>query len=124
MNQVPQAPAKPRTVASPATSLVASLAMLAHASIGMVGLVAWTRTPSIVSWRLGVAVLATLLAMVASATLWLVPSKKWALLGLAVLLLALVRLGLPTTWSHTSWGLVGATVLLSLPLIRASVALD
>jgi len=98
--------------------------MLVHASIGMIGLVAWTRTPSVVSWRLAVAATATVLALALSATLWLVPARKWAVLGLAVLLLSLLRLGLPTAWSPTSWGLAGVTILLSLPLVRASVALD
>ena len=98
--------------------------MLVHASIGAIGLVAWTRTPSVVSWRLAVAAAATIFALALSATLWLVPARKWAVLGLAVLLLSLLRLGLPTAWSLTSWTLAGVTILLCLPLVRASVALD
>lgn len=98
--------------------------MLAHATVGMIGLVAWTRTPSIVSWRLLVAFVATLAAIGASAALWLAPSKKSAGLGLSVLLLSLLRLGMPDSWTGASWAVLALTALLSLPLLRASFALD
>lgn len=118
------APPKPKAKASPTTSLIASLALLLHATIGMIALVAWVRTPSIVSWRLLVSFLATLAALGASAALWIAPSKKKALFGLLVLLASLARLGAPDSWTGLSWGVLAGTVLLSLPLVRATFALD
>lgn len=142
MNQVP--PQAPRTaapsqsipppppppVASPGrastatTSLVASLAMLAQGTLGMIALVAWTRTPSIVSWRVLVAFVATLAAIAASAALWLAPSRKTAWFGLSVLVFSLLRLGSPDQWTGTSWAVLAVTAVLSLPLLRASFALS
>lgn len=118
MNQVPL----PARAAS--ASLVASLAMLAHGALGMFGLAAWLRTPNIVSWRLLVALVATLASVGLSAWLWIAPSRKLAIAGLLVLIASLLRLGMPDEWGSLSYGVVAITAVLALPLLRALFALE
>ena len=127
MNQVPTRVPSTRAPASAgalAISLVASLVLLLHATLGAFGLVAWFRGAHVVSWRVLVAAAGTVLALAASALLWLAPSRRAAAVGLAILLGSLARLGAPATWTELSYGFVAVTAACCLPLVRACVSLD
>lgn len=114
----------PLNARASSASLVASIAMLIHGTLGLFGIAAWVRTPSIVSWRVLIALLATLASLGLSAALWIAPARKYAVLAVLTLMLALLRLGLPDDWNNVSYGLIAVTAILALPVLRALFALD
>lgn len=114
----------PLSARASSASLVASIAMLIHAVLGMFGIAAWLRTPNVVSWRLLLTLLVTLAGVSLSASLWIAPSRKAAIAGLVVLAVSLARVGMPNEWGVVSTVMVALTVLFCVPLVRALVALD
>ena len=103
----------------------ASTALVAFAALTALSLAAWlARTPEPWGWHAVVALLSAALGLAASAALFRAPSRTRAAAGACVMLLSLVRIGVP---DHFAWPLVVlplVTLLLMVPVVRAALALE
>ena len=103
----------------------ASIALVVFAGLTALSLAAWlARTPAPWGWHAVVALLAAVLGLAAAAALFRAPSRMRAAAGAGVMLLSLVRIGVP---DHLAWPLVVlplVTLLLMVPVVRAALALE
>ena len=103
----------------------ASIALVAFAGLTALSLAAWlARTPEPWGWHAIVALLSAVLGIAAAAALLRAPSRMGAAAGAGVMLVSLVRIGVP---DHFAWPLVVlplVTLLLMVPVVRAALALE
>ncbi len=69
------------------------------------------------------AVLSALLGTGATALFWRQPTREHAIGGIAVLLLSVLRVGLPADWGIASVVVLTVTTLLAIPLVHAAIVL-
>jgi hypothetical protein len=102
----------------------ASLSLLAYSTLTAIALAAWfTRAPDPWTWKSEVAVASCILGVVTSAVVWRFPSRATLIMGIAVILLSLVRVGGFDEWSWVTFIMLAVTVLLLVPLVHAMVLL-
>jgi hypothetical protein len=102
----------------------AALSLLAFSVLTMLMLAAWFgRVAQPWSWRSTLAILCAALGLLASVVVWRIPSRQTALGGVGVMVLSLLRVGLPEDFTWSSFALVVITTLLLVPVVRAAIAL-
>jgi hypothetical protein len=103
---------------------MASLALLFFSALTAIALVGWFyRSATPWNWKVATALLCTVLAVTTSGLVWRAPSRAYALLGIVVMLVSLVRIGPPTEWTWVSFALVAVTFVLLMPLVHAAIVL-
>jgi hypothetical protein len=112
---VPEPAPIPRKLA-----IASALALFCFSVLSSVALAAWvSREVDPWDWHAIVTLLAAAGGLTTGALMWRAPSRTHAAVGIAVMVLSLVRIGIPTelSWRLLVWPLV--TGLLMLPLVRA-----
>ncbi|HEY8073499.1 MAG TPA: hypothetical protein VIF62_05305 [Labilithrix sp.] len=105
-------------------ALIASLALLFFSAATAFALVAWFRlNPAAWSWKSLLALGCSLMAVTTSALVWRSPSRGHAILGIAIMLASLARIGPPGEWTWVSFALVAITFVLLMPLVHAAIVL-
>ena len=105
-------------------ALLASIALLAFSALTAFALVSWFyRSPMPWNWKSLLAAGCAVLAVMTSALVWRSPSRLHALMGIAVMLFSLLRIGAPNEWTWVSFALVAATFVLLMPLVHAAIVL-
>jgi hypothetical protein len=106
-------------------ALFASTSLLLFSALTTLALVGWARLPDAVwSWKSLLAAGCAATGVVMSALLWRVPSRVLAVLGMAVMLASLLRIGTPAEWTWVSFALVALTFVLLMPLVHAALVLQ
>src|SRR4029079_10176700 len=75
------------------------------------------------SWKSVLAVGCAFLALTTSALVWRAPTRMHAIMGIAVMVFSLVRIGPPGDWTWVSFALVAITFVLLMPLVHAAIVL-
>jgi hypothetical protein len=102
----------------------ASYSLVAFTFLTLVTLTAWFgRSPEPWGFASFVALLGALLGIGATVLFWRQPTREYALGGLAALAISLVRVGLPTSWTPTSFVLIAITAVLAVPLAQVVIVL-
>lgn len=105
-------------------ALVASIALLVFSALTAFALVGWfSRNDAPWSWKSVLAVGCAVLAVTTSALVWRAPTRTHAVLGIAVMLVSLARIGAPGDWTWVSFALVAVTFVLLMPLVHAAIVL-
>ncbi len=100
------------------------MALLFFSALTTIALVGWfERSLAPWNWKATLAMLCTVFAVTTSGLVWRAPSRGYALLGIAVMLVSLVRIGPPTEWTWVSFALVAVTFVLLMPLVHAAIVL-
>jgi hypothetical protein len=102
----------------------AALSLACFGGLLTAGLVAWFSTVTEPwTWKSALALLCSPLGFASAALVWHSPTPRHVRLGILVMLVSLVRLGAPWTWTLASLAVIAMTGLLALPLFYASYAL-
>ncbi len=105
-------------------ALFASIALLAFSALTGFALVGWFyRAEMPWSWKSVLSVGCAVLAITTSALVWRAPTRIHAIMGIAVMLFSLVRIGPPADWTWVSFALVAVTFILLMPLVHAAIVL-
>ncbi|HVJ93210.1 MAG TPA: hypothetical protein VM580_25590 [Labilithrix sp.] len=103
---------------------VASVALLVFSAFSSVALFGWfSRHETPWNWKSVLAIGCSILAIMSSALLWRSPTRAHALMGIAVMLGSLARIGAPAQWTWVSFALVALTFVLLMPLVHAAIVL-
>jgi hypothetical protein len=103
---------------------LASLALLVFAGCSAVPLAAWLqRAADPFSWKAGVTASAMLGTIWASAIVWRRESRLAAVAGIIMMWASLTRIGPPEQWTAYSFLLIAGTLVLSMPVVHAALAL-
>ena len=110
--------------ASRRAALLASIALLCFSALTGFALVGWFyRNPQPWTWKSVLTACCALGGIMASALVWRAPSRAYAMLGVLVMLLSLLRIGSPAEWTWASFVLVALTFVLLMPLVHAAIVL-
>jgi hypothetical protein len=105
-------------------ALIASAALLVFSALTSLALIGWLRQPDAVwGWKSVLAAGCALGAVATSALLWRIPSRPRAVVGSAIMLTSLARIGPPAEWTWASFALVAITFVLLMPLVHAAIIL-
>lgn len=105
-------------------ALFASIALLCFSALTGFALIGWFyRAEMPWNWKSVLAVGCSVLAVTTSALVWRAPSRMHAIMGIAVMLFSLVRIGPPAEWTWVSFALVAVTFILLMPLVHAAIVL-
>jgi hypothetical protein len=105
-------------------AFLASLALLFFGALTGFALVGWFyRSEAPWNWKSVLAVGCAILAVTMSALVWRVPTRLHAIMGIAVMLFSLLRIGPPGDWTWVSFALVAGTFILLMPLVHAAIVL-
>ena len=105
-------------------ALIASIALLFFGALTALALVGWFyRNDTPWSWKSVLAIGCSVLAITTSALVWRAPTRLHAILGIAVMLFSLLRIGPPGDWTWVSFALVALTFVLLMPLVHAAIVL-
>jgi hypothetical membrane protein len=100
------------------------MSLLFFSALTGLALVGWFhRTEMPWSWKSVLAAGCSLLSLMTSALVWRIPTRTHAIMGIAVMLFSLLRIGLPSDWTWVSFALVAATFILLMPLVHAAIVL-
>jgi hypothetical protein len=111
--------------ASKRAALIASLALLLFGALTAFALIGWFKgSAAFWSWKSLLAAGCAALAVTTSALVWSTPSRGHALLGIAIMLASLARIGPPSDWTWVSFALVAVTFVLLMPLVHAAIVLQ
>ena len=100
------------------------MALLFFSALTALALVGWFKgNPVPWSWKSLLAVGCAALAVTTSALVWSSPSRGHALLGIAIMVASLARVGAPSDWTWVSFALVAVTFVLLMPLVHAAIVL-
>ena len=100
------------------------MALLCFSALTAFALVSWFRgNPVPWSWKSLLAVGCAALAVTTSALVWSSPSRGHAILGIAIMVASLARIGAPSDWTWVSFALVAVTFVLLMPLVHAAIVL-
>ena len=100
------------------------MALLCFSALTAFALVGWFKgNPVPWSWKSLLAVGCAALAVTTSALVWSSPSRGHALLGIAIMVASLARVGAPSDWTWVSFALVAVTFVLLMPLVHAAIVL-
>lgn len=103
----------------------ASTALLVFSAFTTLALVGWSRQVDAVwGWKSILAAASAGAGVLMSALLWRLPSRVLAVLGMAVMLASLLRIGPPAEWTWASFALVAVTFVLLMPLVHAAIVLQ
>jgi hypothetical protein len=103
---------------------VASVALLVFSGVSTVFLVAWLATGApLFQWKALLTALCALLGLVLSALLWRSPTRTLSGIGLLLMLLSVLRIGMPSEWNGFSFALLSLTLILAMPLANAIFSL-
>jgi hypothetical protein len=105
-------------------AFLASLALLAFGALTALALIGWfQRSDMPWNWKSVLAVGCSVLAVTTSALVWRAPTRMHAIMGIAVMLFSLLRIGPPGDWTWVSFALVAVTFILLMPLVHAAIVL-
>lgn len=100
------------------------MALLLFSAFSALALVLWFhRYPAAWTWKSVLAAGCAALAVATSALVWLTPSRGHAVLGIAIMLASLARIGPPGDWTGVTFALVAITFVLVMPLVHAASVL-
>ncbi len=100
------------------------MALLCFSALTAFALVGWFKgNPVPWSWKSLLAVGCAALAVTTSALVWSSPSRGHAILGIAIMVASLARIGAPSDWTWVSFALVAVTFVLLMPLVHAAIVL-
>ncbi len=100
------------------------MALLGFSALTAFALVGWFKgNPVPWSWKSLLAVGCAALAVTTSALVWSSPSRGHAILGIAIMVASLARIGAPADWTWVSFALVAVTFVLLMPLVHAAIVL-
>ena len=100
------------------------MALLCFSALTAFALVGWFKgNPVPWSWKSLLAVGCAALAVTTSALVWSSPSRGHAILGIAIMVASLARVGAPSDWTWVSFALVAVTFVLLMPLVHAAIVL-
>ena len=100
------------------------MALLCFSALTAFALVGWFKgNPVPWSWKSLLAVGCAALAVTTSALVWSSPSRGHAILGIAIMVASLARIGAPADWTWVSFALVAVTFVLLMPLVHAAIVL-
>jgi hypothetical protein len=100
------------------------MALLCFSALTAFALVGWFKgNPVPWSWKSLLAVGCAALAVTTSALVWSSPSRGHAILGIAIMVTSLARIGAPSDWTWVSFALVAVTFVLLMPLVHAAIVL-
>lgn len=102
----------------------ASIALLCFGTLTALALVGWFhQSPVAWTWKSALALACSALATATSALVWRAPSRAHVVIGGAVMLSSLARIGPPGEWTWESFTLVAITFVLLMPLVHAAIVL-
>jgi hypothetical protein len=105
-------------------AFLASIALLAFGGLTSFALVSWFfRSEVAWSWKSVLAAGCAVLAVTTSALVWRAPTRMHAIMGIAVMVFSLLRIGPPGDWTWVSFALVAITFVLLMPLVHAVIVL-
>lgn len=105
-------------------ALFASIALLSFSALTGFALIGWFyRAEMPWNWKSVLAVGCAVLAVTTSALVWRAPTRMHAIMGIAVMLFSLLRIGPPGDWTWVSFALVAVTFILLMPLVHAAIVL-
>ena len=105
-------------------ALLASIALLIFGALTAFALVGWfTRADVAWNWKSVLAFGCAVLAVTTSALVWRAPTRMHAVMGIAVMVFSLLRIGPPGDWTWVSFALVAVTFVLLMPLVHAVIVL-
>lgn len=105
-------------------ALLASIALLCFGALTTIALIGWFQQSDVTwSWKSVLTLGCSILAVTTSALVWRAPTRTHAIMGIAVMLFSLVRIGLPGDWTWRSFALVAGTFVLMMPLVHAAIVL-
>ncbi len=105
-------------------AFLASIALLSFSALTAFALVGWFYRSEVPwSWKSVLAVGCSILAVTTSALVWRAPTRMHAIMGIAVMLSSLLRIGPPGDWTWVSFALVAVTFILLMPLVHAAIVL-
>ncbi|AKV00896.1 hypothetical protein AKJ09_07559 [Labilithrix luteola] len=100
------------------------MALLAFSALTALAIVSWLhRGPAVWTWKGVLAAGCAVLAVTTSALVWRLPSRTHAVIGIAIMLASLARVGAPSEWTWVSFALVAVTFVLLMPLVHAAIVL-
>lgn len=104
--------------------MLASIALLVFGALTSLALAGWfAGDEGVWSWKSVLAGGSSVLAVTTSALVWRAPTRTHALMGIAVMLFSLARVGAPSEWTWRSLELVALTFVLLMPLAHAALVL-
>lgn len=105
-------------------SLIASIALLCFSALTALALVNWVHlSPTPWIWQSVLSAGCAVLGVIVSWLVWQKPTRQHVLMGGAVMIASLLRIGAPAHWSWVSFALVAATFVLLMPLVYAATVL-
>jgi hypothetical protein len=105
-------------------AFLASIALLSFSALTSFALVGWFYRSEVAwSWKSVLAAGCALLAVTTSALVWRAPTRMHAIMGIAVMVFSLLRIGPPGDWTWVSFALVAITFVLLMPLVHAVIVL-
>jgi hypothetical protein len=105
-------------------ALMASIALLLFSALTAFALVGWFYRSEVAwSWKSVLAFGCALLSATTSALVWRAPTRMHAIMGIAVMVFSLLRIGPPDDWTWVSFALVAITFVLLMPLVHAVIVL-
>jgi hypothetical protein len=105
-------------------ALLASIALLLFSALTAFALVGWFARADVAwSWKSVLAFGCAILAVTTSALVWRAPTRMHAIMGIAVMVFSLLRIGPPDDWTWVSFALVAITFVLLMPLVHAVIVL-
>lgn len=101
------------------------MALLAFSALTALAVVSWLHhgPAAVWTWKSVLALGCAVLAVTTSALVWRSPSRAHAVLGIAIMLGSLARVGLPAEWTWVSFALVAVTFVLLMPVVHAAIVL-
>jgi hypothetical protein len=105
-------------------AFLASIALLCFSALTAFALIGWfARSEFPWNWKSVLAVGCSILAVTTSALVWRAPTRMHAIMGIAVMVFSLLRIGPPGDWTWVSFALVAVTFVLLMPLVHAVIVL-
>jgi hypothetical protein len=103
---------------------LAAASLLVFSVVTSIALVAWFwRAEQPWSWRSTLAILGAAGGLAACVAVWRKPSRVTVLSGIGVMVVSLLRVGLPSDWTTASWVLFLLTAILIAPVARLALAI-
>jgi hypothetical protein len=96
--------------------------MLVFATVSLLAFVLWFKVSDATHWQGMITIGCGITAYPLSALLWLRLSTPIAGASVAVMLLSLLRIGAPESWSGATILVVGLTLVLMMPVLYATYA--
>ncbi len=110
--------------ASRRAALIASMALLFYSGLTTFALIGWFKGNAAPwNWKSALTVACAVLGVAASGLVWRAPSRERAMIGVMIMLVSLLRIGLPRDWTWVSFALVAVTFVLLMPVVHAAIVL-